>query len=118
MGEDYPSRKMDQFVVRLPDGMRDRIKAAAEANNRSMNSEVVAALEEKFPAPLAIPPDIVTLTQYLNLIDSAESDEERDQFLRVANESLARDPATSGFAIRLTTGPEGLPELHVARLKA
>ncbi|SMC70553.1 Arc-like DNA binding domain-containing protein [Fulvimarina manganoxydans] len=36
----------DQFQVRLPPGMRDQIKAASEANNRSMNAEVVARLEE------------------------------------------------------------------------
>jgi len=42
---------MDKVIVRLPDGMRDRIKAAAERNNRSMNAEIVATLEEKYPAP-------------------------------------------------------------------
>lgn len=41
----------DKFMLRLPDGMRDRIKAAAEAANRSMNAEIVATLEEKYPAP-------------------------------------------------------------------
>lgn len=41
-------------MLRLPDGMRDRIKAAAESNNRSMNAEIVATLEEKYPAPLDI----------------------------------------------------------------
>lgn len=51
MVQDSPSRKQDQFIVRLPDGMRDRIKAAAEASNRSMNAEIVATLEEKYPAP-------------------------------------------------------------------
>lgn len=30
--------------------MRDRIKAAADANGRSMNSEIVATLEAKYPA--------------------------------------------------------------------
>ncbi|WP_035026033.1 Arc family DNA-binding protein [Gemmobacter nectariphilus] len=40
-----------QIVIRPPAGMRDRIKAAAEANNRSMNAEIVATLEEKYPAP-------------------------------------------------------------------
>lgn len=30
-------------------GLRDRIRIAAEANNRSMNSEIVATLEEKYP---------------------------------------------------------------------
>lgn len=47
----YPSDKQDQFMVRFPEGMRDRIKAAAEASNRSMNAEIVAALEELFPSP-------------------------------------------------------------------
>lgn len=38
----------DKFMLRLPDGMRDRIKEAAEANNRSMNAEIVARLEGSF----------------------------------------------------------------------
>lgn len=45
-------RGADQFTVRFPDGMRDRIKAAAEANNRSMNAEIVATLGEKYPEPV------------------------------------------------------------------
>ncbi|MFC3628208.1 Arc family DNA-binding protein [Paracoccus angustae] len=45
------TRESDKFIVRLPDGMRDRIKAAAEANNRSMNAEIVATLEDRYPAP-------------------------------------------------------------------
>lgn len=48
MVQDSPSRKMDQFIVRLPDGMRDNIKHAAELNNRSMNAEIVARLEQSF----------------------------------------------------------------------
>lgn len=43
----------DKFILRLPDGMRDRIKASAESNNRSMNSEILAALDEKFPPPFS-----------------------------------------------------------------
>ena len=38
--------------MRLPDGLRDRIRLAAEANHRSMNAEVVALLEENYPAPV------------------------------------------------------------------
>ncbi|MDX0424485.1 Arc family DNA-binding protein [Sinorhizobium meliloti] len=37
-------RNQDQYMLRLPDGLRDEIKAAAEANNRSMNSEIIARL--------------------------------------------------------------------------
>lgn len=43
----------DKFMLRLPDGMRDRIKAAAEANNRSMNAEIVARIEGSFVAGVA-----------------------------------------------------------------
>lgn len=39
------SRGADQFALRLPPGLRARVKAAAQANNRSMNSEVVFHLE-------------------------------------------------------------------------
>lgn len=43
-----PIQPQDKYVLRLPDGMRDRIKAAAEANSRSMNAEMVARLEQSF----------------------------------------------------------------------
>lgn len=39
------SRTADKFVVRLPDGMRDRINEVARTNHRSMNSEIIERLE-------------------------------------------------------------------------
>ncbi len=41
---DFPSQKQDKFVLRLPDGVRDKIKDVAKANNRSMNAEIVHAI--------------------------------------------------------------------------
>jgi len=41
----HPSDQADKFMLRLPNGMRDRIKDAAEQNGRSMNSEIVMRLE-------------------------------------------------------------------------
>lgn len=35
----------DQFPLRLPDGWRSAIKERAARNRRSMNSEILAALE-------------------------------------------------------------------------
>ena len=52
MSDDENRTWVDRYMLRLPDGMRDRIKAAAAENNRSMNAEIVATLEEKYPAPL------------------------------------------------------------------
>lgn len=43
-------RESDKFSLRFPDGMRDRIKSAATQNFRSMNAEIVIALDRAFPA--------------------------------------------------------------------
>ncbi|WP_417587408.1 Arc family DNA-binding protein [Pararhodobacter oceanensis] len=43
-----PSRKQDQFIVRLPNGMRDKIRESADRNNRSMNAEIVSAIQFYF----------------------------------------------------------------------
>lgn len=41
----YSSRTADKFVVRLPEGMRDRIAHVAREQHRSMNSEIIARLQ-------------------------------------------------------------------------
>ncbi|MBY3119949.1 Arc family DNA-binding protein [Rhizobium laguerreae] len=41
-----PGRGADQVMLRLPDGMRDKLKARAAANRRSMNSEIIVCLEK------------------------------------------------------------------------
>lgn len=38
------AQQQDKYVIRLPDGMRDQIKADALANDRSMNAEIIARL--------------------------------------------------------------------------
>lgn len=50
-GDDTPSRDLDKVIVRLPDGMRDALKAVAAANNRSMNAEIVARLQDSMEWP-------------------------------------------------------------------
>ena len=35
----------DRFMLRLPDGWREKIKAEAKKQHRSMNAEIVAAVE-------------------------------------------------------------------------
>lgn len=47
-------RGSERFIVRLPDGMRHRIRMAAAANGRSMNAEIVATLAEKYPEPRSL----------------------------------------------------------------
>lgn len=58
---DFPSGRLDQFSCRLPDGLRDNIKEAAGRNGRSMNSELIARLEQSFEAPRQIAPALAEM---------------------------------------------------------
>lgn len=52
----YPSELKDRFILRLPEGMRDRVADLARANGRSMNAEFVARLQtalDVVPSPQA-----------------------------------------------------------------
>lgn len=40
----YPSTELDKYMLRLPDGMRMRLKSEAQRNNRSLNAEIVYRL--------------------------------------------------------------------------
>ena len=48
MKDKQVTRESDKFMLRLPDGMRDKIAEAAKNNGRSMNAELVARLQESF----------------------------------------------------------------------
>lgn len=52
---DAPSQSQDKFIVRLPNGMREMLRAEAEANNRSMNAEIVLALSYWLSRPITEP---------------------------------------------------------------
>ena len=47
--ENSPSRTpaiIEKFVIRLPNGLRNKIKHLSEQNRRSMNSEIIMVLEK------------------------------------------------------------------------
>ncbi len=58
----YPSEKLDQYMLRFPDGMRERLKTLAKDNNRTLNAEIIARLEASLDAP-------VVLTQGPGILD-------------------------------------------------
>jgi len=41
----FPSHQQEQFIVRLPDGMRAQLAAHAKKAGRSMNAEIVTRLQ-------------------------------------------------------------------------
>ncbi|NPD17606.1 Arc family DNA-binding protein [Xinfangfangia sp. D13-10-4-6] len=78
-------RGADQYTVRFPDGLRDRVKNAAALTGRSMNDLIVAALEEKYPATDF---DYFDLGEFLDRVNSARSRQEKDDLLRVLQDFL------------------------------
>lgn len=48
---DREPQDQDKFVIRLPGGMRDRIRLEAQKSGVSMNALMVETLEQKFPVP-------------------------------------------------------------------
>ncbi|MGJ9420735.1 Arc family DNA-binding protein [Massilia sp. CMS3.1] len=46
-------QQADKYVLRLPDGMRDKIAELAKTNNRSRNAEMVLMLQQAIDARAA-----------------------------------------------------------------
>lgn len=82
--KNFPSDKADKYVVRFPDGMRDKIAEAAKANSRSMNAEIVARLEASF---------LGGSSEEMELLK--EKLEHRDQLISILNDHIAQARAFS-----------------------
>lgn len=51
MAEDQNRTLQDKFMLRLPDGMRDRLKDEARKSGRSLNAEIIHRLANSLDAP-------------------------------------------------------------------
>lgn len=71
-----PIREYDRFILRLPDGMRERVQDRAKINGRSMNAEIVAILTQVIDGPdaLKVPELRKELARIEEEIDSHTSD--------------------------------------------
>lgn len=45
----YPSEEAERFNVRMPQGLRDRLRHSADENRRSMNAELIFHLDRALP---------------------------------------------------------------------
>lgn len=96
-------RESDKFMLRLPDGMRERIKVEAMANNRSMNAEIVATLEERYPAPVT-DSDVYRFERMQQIID------ELDEVMHDIVDRRDLDPAVSKKLVDLRAEIQELNE--------
>lgn len=81
------SRTADKFVVRLPDGMRERVAEVARANHRSMNSEIIDRLEQSLLNNRFEPVQIET-------VDTEELKSELNRAYRIIDRLLQNSTAT------------------------
>ncbi len=90
------AQDQDKFIIRLPDGMRDRIKAEADRNGRSMNAEIVATLENRYPEPLISKEDFA---EEVLKMSQAPTAEERDRQIDAFNTKTKKAglPMVAGF---------------------
>lgn len=100
-------RDYDQFIVRLPPGMRDRIKAKADRAGMSMNEAIVWCLEQHFPAPATLADRINELADKVAVLKSGNDlepavDEIIDQIASTLSEvSLGKVKASKAFRDRV-----------------
>lgn len=92
-----PGQGADAFSVRFPEGMRDRIKQAADRNGRSMNAEIIATLSEHYPPPRA---DVSSLDGLIHYLIS--SSDRAEQIGRLAEVNARLDAMGSPFRLRET----------------
>ncbi|RIY01477.1 Arc family DNA-binding protein [Aureimonas flava] len=95
-------RESFQQMLRLPDGMRERLKAVADSNGRSVNAEIVQRLEDSFdvwPA-IRLPSD---------LLDEATK---ANEFVRNEFEKNVRDETIAMAKSYFTSDEKLLTDIH------
>lgn len=100
-----PSRTAPQFVVRLPDEeFKDRIAEAAKSNNRSMNAEIVARLQESFAVKTDGDP-VAKIERTLH--EMQERQQAKDNSLTMIRQLIAQ-----GYLDMAALFPKGSPVLE------
>lgn len=83
-----PGRGSEQFALRLPTGLRDRIRAYADHHGRSMNTEIVRILEREFPEPLSISFIVDDLLELASVVRSGAGHDDIDRLNDALLETL------------------------------
>lgn len=85
----YPSQLAERFQIRLPPGLRDRIKTYAEAHGRSMNTEIVRILEREFPEPWSMSDRIFELVEMAKALNAGkDNDGAVERFASIVQETV------------------------------
>lgn len=117
MTQDSKPQGTVQIALRISPDLRERVKVAADANNRSVNSELTATLEEKYPSPRE-DMELSTLAAWLDYVRKGGPEDEFDDRLHEVNDRLDRHPATRHLRLALLvrgSGDEMEVDLYLVR---
>lgn len=101
MAKKQLAKDQDKFIVRLPDGMRERIKAKADRAGMSMNEAIVWVLEKEFPAPVTLEERLYDLANMVSMLkDSKDTyagvehliDEIQETLDKITSDKIPADP--------------------------
>lgn len=81
-------RGADQYMLRFPPGLRDRIKAYAERVGTSINSEIVRVLEREFPEQWPVQDRLDELAEMLDVLGAARGDTRVEAFIDKFKETV------------------------------
>lgn len=80
--------KPEQFQLRLPPGLRDRIKAYAERQRRSMNEEIVRVLEREYPDQWPLEERLEQISELFSVLSAGTADPRVDSYLQELRETI------------------------------
>jgi hypothetical protein len=83
-----PAKEQDKFIVRLPEGMRERIKSKADRANMSMNEAIVWCLEQYFPAPTTITDKLNELVEMVAILKGDDTYQAVDQLVAEVHDAI------------------------------
>ncbi|WP_420408283.1 Arc family DNA-binding protein [Hoeflea sp.] len=104
----------EQYLLRMPKRLRDRIQAHADRNERSLNSEILRALELAFPEPVSLSSRISEVGILLSALRKVRGFESAIDAVSQEIADVMRDAAEGQDP---TLDDEAIAELKTAILK-
>ncbi|MDO8983795.1 Arc family DNA-binding protein [Cypionkella sp.] len=94
------SRSSEQVHLRIPSSLLARIKSATSRSGRSVNGEIVIALETAFPSPVV---DVEAVEVLLQYVSSAPNTAELQHRIEEVNARFV----SKGSLLRVEAQPNG-----------
>lgn len=88
MAKQHLVKDLDKFIVRLPEGMRERIKAKADRAGMSMNDAIVWCLEQHFPAPTTVEQKIDELVEMVAILKGDDTYKGVDRLVAEVHDTI------------------------------